>query len=769
MLKPAAWQPYGEGFQKEGDAWFCDNLGDAKAHRGVMQTVVLNQTKPTPFAAAAWSRAADISGASDADYSLYLDLTYADGEHLWGQTAPFAPGSHGWQRRRIVVVPDKPVKSVCFYLLFRNHSGKAWFRDAELRVSQTPQTARVFDGLAVEIMGKSRAGFQIRDVAAAGDFLRLDEKNEQKPASPGSFQAESSGISVQWQESAAGETTFYDVTLTSKTPEKDRAFTLYYALPIAGDAVKWLCNPRRPTPVEPGCEYSETWRVKAGMGRLSRYPLAAVTDDRTGTALAIDMLRPAVFRAAYNSSAGELFLAYDIALTPEKPSAKLRFCHYTFDPAWGFRAALARYYELFPEHFRCRTPQQGIWMPFAPISKVPGWEDFGFKFKEGDGETKWDDAHGILTFRYTEPLTWWMAMPKETPRTFDAALSTAKSLAERGDAAAKALFTSGMHNAAGNFAALMLDTPWCNGAVWSMNSMPGIAGETTDFNNKWNKTIRDKNFGPDRNADLDGEYIDSSEGYTCEELDYRRDHFATADTPLTFSPDEHRPAVFRGLIAFEYARGLADDVHNLGKLMMANSTPNSLCWLAPLLDVLGTETNWNHGGNWQPMSDAEMFYRRALCKAKPYCFLMNTQFDRFTTQLVEKYMRRSLAYGMFPGFFSADASTGHYFSRPELYDRDRPLFKKYVPLCKLVAEAGWEPITAARSHDDRVYVERFGNYLTVFNDSPDRRTAAISLESNLTASSRELVREETVAWKNGRAEITLDGEDVAVIELPAAR
>ena len=48
-------------------------------------------------------------------------------------------------------------------------------------------------------------------------------------------------------------------------------------------------------------------------------------------------------------------------------------------------------------------------MPFAKISEVKGWEDFGFRFKEGDNETAWDDAHGILTFRYTEPMTWWIA------------------------------------------------------------------------------------------------------------------------------------------------------------------------------------------------------------------------------------------------------------------------------------------------------------------------------------------------------------------------
>ena len=123
---------------------------------------------------------------------------------------------------------------------------------------------------------------------------------------------------------------------------------------------------------------------------------------------------------------------------------------------------------------------------------------------------------------------------------------------------------------------------------------------------------------------------------------------------------------------------------------------------------------------------------------------MNTDFEHFSHALVEKYMKRSLAYGFFPGFFSHNASEGHYFTRPELYDRDRPLFRKYVPLCKLVAQAGWEPITGARSSDEHVHIERFGDgetrYLTVFNDSPDRRTATISLDAKAPpATSRELV------------------------------
>ncbi len=282
------------------------------------------------------------------------------------------------------------------------------------------------------------------------------------------------------------------------------------------------------------------------------------------------------------------------------------------------------------------------------------------------------------------------AMPEEMPRTLESAVAEARRLAgEKSDPRAKAFLTSGFHDQKGNFSARLRDTPWCNGAVWSINSMPNIEGDITDFKNKWSPQRRESLYGPSSKGDLDGEYIDSAEGYVTDELDFRRDHFAATQTPLTFALDGRKVAIFRGLISFEYARALANDVHAMDRLMMANSTPYRLCWLAPQLDVMGTESNWNPGGKWQPMSDRDMLFRRSLCRGKPFCFLMNTRFEELSYELVARYMKRSLAYGMFPGFFSHNASQGHYFSRPELYERDRPLFKKYVPLCKLVAEAGW--------------------------------------------------------------------------------
>jgi hypothetical protein len=748
LLKPDAWTGWQRGFTREDGVFVCDNGSDAHVQRGVSQTIVLNQEKPEPIVAVAWSKAEQVGGTRDSDYSLYLDLRYTDGTPLWGQTNSWTAGTHDWEKAQVVVFPEKPVASVTFYMLLRNHAGKAWFRDPELKVVR----AFLFDGVPVEPAGQTGEGFQVRDVAAETDFVSIEH--------------EALDLKLDCRSQDSGDATFFDVTLQDASG-KDRAVTLIYAVPLPASDWLWLQDPRRSLAAADGREYVDAERFDAGAnGRLSRYPFGAVAGPQEGVALGIDMAHPAFFRAGFNAGTRELFLAYDIGLAPEKPVAHLRFCKFRFDKAWGFRGALARYYELFPEPFSCRIARQGLWMPFAKISEVKDWQDFGFRFKEGDDETAWDDQHDIITFRYTEPMTWWMPMKEGTPRTLDAALAEARRLAGEGkDRSAQALFTSGYHDEKGQYAVRLLDTPWCNGAVWSMNSMPGIAGEATDFKNKWNPELRQKLYGASRLANLDGEYIDSSEGYVTDELDFRREHFAAAGTPLTFSLDDRKPAIFRGLIAFEYIRAIAQDVHAMDKYMMANGTPYGLCWLAPMLDVLGTETDWNPSGTWRPMSDDELLYRRALCRGKPYCFLMNTAFENFSHGHVERYMKRSLAYGMFPGFFSHNASQGHYFSQPRLYERDRDLFKKYVPLCRLVAEAGWEPITLARPDIEGVHVERFGDrYLTVFNDTNRRQDVTLTVEMNAGRVS-ELVGGRPVGLDDGKVTLTLESEDVAVLQM----
>jgi len=175
LLKPDAWRPWQKGFERQGNIFICDNGDDAQAQRGISQTVVLNQTKPEPIVATAWSRAEAVAGSRNSDYSLYLDLVYSDGSSLWGQTDSFNVGTGQWEKAKVTVFPEKPVRSASFHMLLRRHKGKAYFRSPELRVIKPPKGACMFDGVPVSLTGQAREGFQVRDVGASSDFVQLEQ------------------------------------------------------------------------------------------------------------------------------------------------------------------------------------------------------------------------------------------------------------------------------------------------------------------------------------------------------------------------------------------------------------------------------------------------------------------------------------------------------------------------------------------------------------------------------------------------------------------
>ena len=88
--------------------------------------------------------------------------------------------------------------------------------------------------------------------------------------------------------------------------------------------------------------------------------------------------------------------------------------------------------------------------------------------------------------------------------------------------------------------------PWAHtyGSVWlhpTRLGHPAFAGLTTvrDWVNSGLMAVFFLVVGLEigrerRHGDLDGEYIDSSEGYVTDELDFRRDHFAAAQKGVHF-------------------------------------------------------------------------------------------------------------------------------------------------------------------------------------------------------------------------------------------
>lgn len=751
-------RPYERGFTRDGDEIVVDNGDDAARRAGAVWSLALNQTEARPFTVRTEARCErGPGGTRTRAFSLYVDLVYMDGDHLWGQTADFAPDpQRGWRAGTVTVIPAKPVRSASVYCLYRGLPGRVRFRAPAVRIREQADLA-LFDAQPVALgdLPRHEAGFLVRDVQRADDGY-----------APIPVGGEAKGVRLSVVETPAADGATYRVTVEDRTG-RDRALTLVYAWPLpAGDLV-FEEDPRTAVPLADNApQRSDAQAMGCGAGGLNRWPFGAVSVGGRGFALGIDTAHPAYFRTAVHPRTRLLFIAFDLGLAPEKRTAAFAFRRFTF--TGGFRGALAAYAAREPDAFKTRVPEQGIWMPFRAIKSVENWQDFGFKFKEGNDETAWDDAHGIFTFRYTEPTTWWLSMDKAhgTNRfTMADCLAKVESLAAKGDPRARAWRGSVMRDEDGARVGRVMDTPWCRGAIWLLSPLPDIAG-VCEYKVKNTEADFAKFYAKPFPVGQDGEYIDSAEGYLTPTLDFNRAVFAASDTPLVFSSDEdHRPALFKGLSMYEYVRRTAARVWPRGRFVMANGVPGRWPWLPAYVDVGGTETQWiDEEGRWRPESHRALLYKRALSMGKPYCYLQNVDFEKFAYADMENFMRHCVAYGLFPGCFSHNASEGHYFTRPEVYNRDRPLFKKYVPLCKMLSEAGWRPVnTLVASSDSRVFVEQFGaRYVTVFNSA--RATVKVRLTAKAGARASEHVAGGEVSFADGVATLELAPDAVRVLD-----
>ena len=474
---------------------------DATGWRGASQTLTLNRQSVAPLIVRGWSRAEGVSGSAGSGYSLYADLIYDDGTPLWGQTANFSTGTHDWQLREVIILPEKPVRSLTLHCLLRGHAGTVWFDDVSVTEVTAAGPAVLFQGTPVlpvpstnpppaatasfatadglrlgltgsrvvslqldgrELGGSAPGGFLVRDVAANSDVFAF--ANGECPEL---------GLRLEFSVRAHPHHLAIRGRLTNLRGG-DRAVLLLFALPVDATGWVWHDNIRESRTIRGAAEFVVANPVGAGTtGTMSAYPLAAISGPDAGLALGVDYDRPAQYRFFYHAGTRQFCAAFDLGLVPESEqfpnSAEFGLVLYHFAPAWGFRAAFQKFTEIWPEHFVVRARQQGIWMPFTDVSTVQGWEDFGFRFHEGDNAVAWDDAHDILSFRYTEPMTWWMPMAPELPRTLAEALRVRDTYAEGPPGfhrdMARVSRHAAIYDANGQPALLFRNAPWANGAV----------------------------------------------------------------------------------------------------------------------------------------------------------------------------------------------------------------------------------------------------------------------------------------------------------------
>ena len=556
--------------------------------------------------------------------------------------------------------------------------------------------------------------------------------------------------------------THYFVELHSLTPI-DRPLTLFFKVKIAGVKI-WHDSLLRNFKINSNRTYAALSGDNLGIGHrgyLSKYPIGAVSTLNQGYAIGIDMKKPACYTIEYNAEDKEFMIAYDLGFTQLNNKVELSFCVYNFKPELGFRGALQKYYKIYANDFSVRMKRHGSMMAFHSINSIPDWRDFGFTVKQGGGNVAWNNANNIMAFRSTNPFLWVMLFDDQKDNFYKAAVSMAKKKALKGEADAMALFACGSKNRFGKFNGLKKMTPRGRAVIWSLNPSPNIEGKHTAYNISYNRAVMFNCFEVTSNLRMSGQMIRSIETPDRFLLNFSKRHKEAAKTPLTYCFKTNEVGVCGNLTAWEHVKGVKDSLDTIDKMTIGDSTPLNCSYIVPLLDYVNNITNI------RSLDIEKLLFYRMSGYQKPMSLLLNDRFKYLKRRQMEKFISYATAFAIFPSCFSYNGIDDHYFSKSQYFERDRSLFKKYIPICRKLSYAGWEPITRAKVFNaKKINIERFGNsFYTVLNYSRDDSKMNVSFDDKSLRLAVDLVSGKKYKIINGKLFLALASEKLAVLQV----
>lgn len=516
----------------------------------------------------------------------------------------------------------------------------------------------------------------------------------------------------------------------AETSGKDRGLLVRFGVPVNAVGWRWWHDLDQARAIEADRLYEDAkplrafaalpeWKDKPDLRMgFNTANFCTVMTGPAGLCLAVPLDQPRLFRTAYDARQRMFSLTYDVALcadTAPPSEAAFEFELFACDPGWGMRAALGTYYQRHPHFFTKHLKDEGMWVAFTHLDTIDNPTEFGIAIQEGAGSLPYEDKIGVQSFNYYTHAGIYADVPNHkrgidpTP-SLERRIAAVEANLKRSTGRDGVYAECGLYDAAGKFSA----EP---GTVYG-DVLAQFCLEPELFYGKWLLDRIDPFFAGQRKrgGELDGFYYD---GLTTG-INYRREHFRHASYPPSWDPVAKKPYLYNYFSSVEWARQVADKLHGMGKFTMMNGAMGASPFCAPYLDIMGAETGLNI-----PRTDFN--FVRMICRHKTFATLLKGNYAKLTGTEIGLFMRRCLAYGVFPGFFDWPPSGlgpgGTYWDHPEYYERDRPLFRRYQPLVKAIAAAGWEPLTFARAGDERLPVERFGSmkqgrvFFTVLNDS----------------------------------------------------
>lgn len=616
----------------------------------------------------------------------------------------------------------------------------------QLRLSFSPEGA--LSGLSVggqDLLPSDRRGLaplSVCDLVRSAEFVPVTSTSLVREKGTIVQQAEVRDLSLALTAWYAATDEMVTVRLSVRdTSGADRGLLIRFGLPIQAKDWRWWDDLDTVRPMDAGGTFENSrgirefaalpeWRDKPelNVGKSAVNFCNAITGP-AGLCYAVPLDQPRIFRVGCDAQHGLFYIVYDVALAKEtQPSSEAEFTFHVFrcDPQWGLRSALDRYYRLFPQFFTKHVRRQGQWMAFSSLSEIDNANEFRFAYQEGAPEPGYDDRLGVDSLTYFTHAGMFANIPDYNPETdpepsYERQLAAMRATFARQAGKAEIFDASALHDAQ--------DKPSiARTAVYGHI----IAQYNLDPDLPYGKYMLDtidrvfRDFRERRGGELDGFYYD---GITTG-INYRREHFRHAGYPPIFDPVAKKPLLYNYFSSVEFAKATAERLHGQGKITMMNGALGSSYYTAPYLDVMGAETGLR-------IDRASSNYVRTICWQKPFVTLLKGNFSQLTADDFAGFMRRCVAFGVFPGFFDWPPSGlgpgSRYWDHAEWYERDRLNHRKYQALCQQLAEAGWQPLTLARSHDAGLVIERFGTaaagevFFTVLNDGSAPVNARISI------------------------------------------
>jgi hypothetical protein len=558
-------------------------------------------------------------------------------------------------------------------------------------------------------------GFSIIDVAGGGKSVPVTGA-----VSNGTFTGQAAGLSLSLTAQYEAAPTFIRVHCTIRDlTGGDRGLVVYFGVPVDATGWQWWQDIQTTKLIEAGKTYEDASGVRAfpaiaeymgqpglDVGRHSRLYAAAITGP-AGLSYAAPLDEFRIYRTGYDGAKKQLYIAYDLALCQETkvPSeASFTFLLQRVDPRWGLRDALSRYYAIYPQFFtktsEARKQPEGIWMPFEDLENITDSSEFGFRVQEGANNPVYDDLMGVDSLPYYGGGQEFFWVPGYKPGVdpvpaYEKLVELFNQEIEKRYKVKNGYSEVCPHNKDGRCA--MADAAPYGHFISQLDSNPAYPyGQALLANMNTLFDRREK-----EGSHIDGVYYDG----LAAGLDYNRDHFKFASFPPIWDPVSRKPLLYNYFSSMDFAHTAAEMLHAQNRVAMTNGAMTSDMFTVPYLDYLGEET-----GITIPRSGFN--FVRSIAYRKPFMTLLKGNYTTYTHADIERYMQRCAAYGVFPGFFdwytSGTGPGSSYWVHPEYFNRDRDLFRKYIPLCRWIASAGWEPLTLATCDNPRIFVERFG-------------------------------------------------------------